>query len=49
MRAGKVAELVDVALRIAPPGVHVAAPEVVWESAQGDMQAVVRRWLRLAG
>ena len=49
VRASKVAELVDLALRIAPPGVHVAAPELVWESAQGDMQAVVRRWLGLAG
>jgi len=49
VRAAKVAELVDLALRIAPPGVHVAAPEVVWESAQGDMHAVARRWLGLAG
>ncbi|AGU52081.1 hypothetical protein VAPA_1c50270 [Variovorax paradoxus B4] len=46
VRASKVAELVDLALRIAPPGVHVAAPELVWESAQGDMQAVARRWLQ---
>ncbi|KQU82323.1 hypothetical protein ASC78_17145 [Variovorax sp. Root318D1] len=49
VRAAKVAELVDLSLRIAPPGVHVAAPEVVWESAQGDMHAVARRWLGLAG
>jgi hypothetical protein len=49
VRAAKVAELVDLALRIAPPGVHVAAPEVVWESAQGDMHTVARRWLGLAG
>jgi len=49
VRAAKVVELVDLALRIAPPGVHVAAPEVVWESAQGDMHAVARRWLGLAG
>lgn len=49
VRASKVAELVDLALRIAPPGVHVAAPELVWESAQGDMQAVARRWLGLPG
>ena len=45
VRAAKVAELVDVALRIAPPGVHVAAPEMVWEAAQGQMQAVAERWL----
>ncbi|RYF71182.1 MAG: hypothetical protein EOO22_13010, partial [Comamonadaceae bacterium] len=29
VRASKVAEFVELALRIAPPGVHVAAPEVV--------------------
>jgi hypothetical protein len=49
VRAVKVAELVDVALRIAPPGVHVAAPELVWESAQGDMPAVAARWLGVSG
>ena len=27
---------VDAALRIAPPGIHVAAPELVWRAAQGD-------------
>jgi hypothetical protein len=46
VRASKVAELVDLALRIAPPGVHVAAPELVWEAAQGDMQGVASRWLQ---
>jgi len=46
VRASKVAELVDVALRIAPPGVHVAAPDIVWEASQGQqMQAVAQRWL----
>lgn len=45
VRAAKVAELVDVALRIAPPGVHVAAPELVWQAAQGQLQAVAERWL----
>jgi len=46
VRASKVAELVDIALRIAPPGVHVAAPEMVWEASQGlQMQAVAQRWL----
>lgn len=49
VRPSKVAELVDVALRIAPAGVHVAAPELVWQAAQGEMQPVVRRWLGLAG
>jgi hypothetical protein len=45
VRATKVAELVDVALRIAPPGVHVAAPELVWQAAQGELQAVAENWL----
>jgi hypothetical protein len=45
VRASKVAELVDLALRIAPPGVHVAAPELVWQAAQGDMPGVAVRWL----
>ena len=45
VRASKVAELVDVALRIAPPGVHVAAPELVWQAAQGELRAVVEGWV----
>jgi hypothetical protein len=45
VRASKVAELVDVALRIAPPGVHVAAPELVWRAAQGELRAVAEGWL----
>ncbi|MDM0115647.1 hypothetical protein QTI66_26085 [Variovorax sp. J22R133] len=45
VRASKVAEFVDVALRLAPPGVHVAAPEVVWQAAQGELDRVVRGWL----
>ncbi|MEJ7686714.1 MAG: hypothetical protein WKG52_06800 [Variovorax sp.] len=48
VRAAKVAELVDVALRIAPPGVHVAAPELVWQAAQGELRAVVEGWLAVA-
>lgn len=46
VRASKVAELVDVALRIAPPGVHVAAPEMVWQASQGEMESVARAWLQ---
>ena len=47
VRASKVAELVDVALRIAPPGVHVAAPEVVWQASQGDaLRLVAAGWLQ---
>ena len=45
VRASKVAELVDIALRIAPPGVRVAAPELVWQASQGDVRAVVEGWL----
>lgn len=45
VRAVKVAELVAAALQLAPPGIHVAAPELVWQAAQGDVQAVAARWL----
>jgi hypothetical protein len=45
VRAVKVAELLSVALRIAPRGIHVAAPELVWEAAQGNTQQVAARWL----
>ena len=48
VRALKVAELLSVALRIAPPGIHVAAPEVVWEAAQGQARTVAARWLGTA-
>ncbi|SFM98014.1 hypothetical protein [Variovorax sp. OV329] len=47
VRAAVVAQFVDAALRLAPPGTHVAAPEVVWQAAQGDVEAVVRAWLRV--
>jgi hypothetical protein len=45
VRAVKVAELLAIALRLAPPGIHVAAPELVWQASQKDLTAVVRRWL----
>lgn len=45
VRAAKVAELLDVVLQIAPPGVHVTAPEVVWAASQGHTRAVAGRWL----
>jgi hypothetical protein len=45
VRAAKVAELLAVALRIAPAGIHVAPPEVVWQASQGDLPEVARRWL----
>jgi hypothetical protein len=45
VRATKVAELVAAALQLAPPGIHVAAPELVWRAAQGNLQAQVAAWL----
>lgn len=45
VRTPKVAELLAIALRLAPAGIHVAAPELVWQAAQGDMEQVARRWL----
>jgi hypothetical protein len=45
VRAAKVAELVAAALQAAPPGIHVAAPELVWRAAQGRLDAVVAGWL----
>ncbi|HYP70664.1 MAG TPA: hypothetical protein VEP93_07240, partial [Variovorax sp.] len=48
VRATVVAQFVDAALRLAPPGTHVAAPELVWQAAQGDIEAAVRAWLQTA-
>jgi hypothetical protein len=45
VRAVKVAEFLAVGLRRAPLGIHVAAPELVWQAAQGRLEDVVRRWL----
>lgn len=45
VRAVKVAEFVDVALQLAPPGIHVAAPELVWRAAQQDLRGTVQQWL----
>ena len=46
VRAVKVAQFVAGALRLAPPGIHIAAPELVWRAAQGDLDAQLRQWLR---
>lgn len=46
VRAVKIAEFVALALSLAPPGIHIAAPELVWRAAQGDMTATLRQWLR---
>jgi hypothetical protein len=45
VRAAKVSELVATALQLAPPGIHVAAPELVWRAAQGNLPALVAAWL----
>lgn len=45
VRSVKLAEFVALALELAPPGIHVAAPELVWRAAQGDMPATLRQWL----
>lgn len=46
VRAVKVAQFVTAALQLAPPGIHIAAPETVWRAAQGDARTVAREWLR---
>ena len=45
VRAVKVARFTVDALELAPPGIHVAAPETVWRAAQGDVRAAVAQWL----
>ncbi len=55
VRPSKLAEFVEAALRVLPPGTHVASPELLWQAAQGkgdwqgrgtsDMQLVVQAWL----
>jgi hypothetical protein len=45
VRAVKVAHLVGIALEIAPPGIHVAPPEVVWRAAQGELEQVAAEWV----
>jgi hypothetical protein len=45
VRAVKVADFVSQALRQAPPGIHIAAPDLVWRAAQGDTAQAVRAWL----
>jgi len=48
VRAVKVAELLAVALEMAPPGIHVAAPELVWRAAQGGLRETAALWLARA-
>lgn len=47
VRSAKLAEFVAHALRLAPPGIHVAASDLVWTAAQGDVRAAVKEWLGL--
>jgi hypothetical protein len=46
VRATRLAEFVEAALRVLPAGTHVAGPELLWQAGQAaDMQAVIRAWL----
>jgi hypothetical protein len=50
LRPSKLAEFVEAALRVLPPGTHVASPELLWRASQaqpkgGGMQGVVKAWL----
>jgi hypothetical protein len=46
VRPARLAEFVDVVLRVLPPGTHVVAPELLWQAGQAqNMHSVVRAWL----
>jgi hypothetical protein len=46
VRPARLAEFVEVVLRVLPAGIHVVAPELLWQAVQApDMQEVVRAWL----
>jgi hypothetical protein len=46
VRPTRLAEFVEAALRVLPPGTHVAAPELLWQAGQAtDMQHVIKAWL----
>ena len=45
VRGPVVARFVAAALQLAPPGIHVAPPELVWRAAQGAPREAVREWL----
>jgi hypothetical protein len=45
VRAVKVAQFVAHALQLAPPGIHVAASETLWQASQGDVRGAVGAWL----
>jgi len=60
VRPAKLAEFIDAALQVLPPGTHVAAPELLWQANQSGggkgvgrqpgsgMHAVVQAWLAAA-
>ena len=58
VRPSKLAAFIEAALRVLPPGTHVASPELLFQAAQGkgdwqgrgttDMQQVVQAWLNRA-
>jgi hypothetical protein len=57
VRPAKLAEFIDTALRVLPPGAYVASPELLWQAGQTasqsaaraeTMQDVVLRWLESA-
>ncbi len=53
VRPAKIAEFIDAALQLLPPGTHVASPELLWQAAQGGgkrphgagVHSVVQAWL----
>ena len=50
VRPKTLAEFVEVALRVLPPGTHVAPPELLWRASHGKakaggMHAIVNAWL----
>ncbi|WP_096699689.1 hypothetical protein [Polaromonas sp. AER18D-145] len=46
VRPARLAEFVEVVLRVLPAGIHVVAPELLWQAVQAPhMQDVVRAWL----
>lgn len=45
VRPVRVAQLLAAALELAPRGIHIAAPEVVWRAGQGQAREVAACWL----
>lgn len=53
VRPAKLAEFIEAALRVLPPGTHVASPELLWQAAQtggknlsgSSIHSVVQAWL----